>query len=95
MGRSQLLYIRVKCFVIIRKTNHILLDGNIFAAVLKQHRFCCIGLKYDLEKRTKKWLNMVVAKIPDFVACEQQNNKGADQPAHSRRLISAFVVHYL
>ena len=23
------------------------------------------------------------------------NNKGADQPAHPRSLISAFVVHYL
>ena len=23
------------------------------------------------------------------------NNKGADQPAHPRRLISAFVIHYL
>ena len=29
---------------------------------------------------------------PDFVACEQH---GADQPAHTRSLISAFVIHYL
>ena len=23
------------------------------------------------------------------------NNEGADQPTHSRRLISAFVIHFL
>ena len=40
---------------------------------------------------------------PVYAICEQQrrrsdcyaNNKGADQPAHPRSLISAFVVHYL
>ena len=31
------------------------------------------------------------ARNPDFVACEQQT---ADQPEHSRSLISAFVIHY-
>ena len=34
---------------------------------------------------------------PDEKMClmSYANNKGADQPAHSRSLISAFVVRYL
>ena len=42
-----------------------------------------------------------VMRIPVLAICEQQrrrsdaNNKGADQPAHPRSLISTFVVRYL
>ena len=35
------------------------------------------------------------ARKPGFGVCEQQRRRGADQPAHRCRLISAFVIRFL
>ena len=39
--------------------------------------------------------DMIWASMQENLSLGFVNNKGADQPAHMRRLISTFVVHFL
>ena len=50
------------------------------------------SLVFQLTSEVWKRVMGHVVRKPDVTACE---NKGAGQPAHSRSLISAFVVHTL
>ena len=63
--------------------------------------FCFIAVRFDATnffpsnraEVRRIYLKMVhIMKKPAFVVCEQ---KSADQPAHPRSLISAFVVRCL
>ena len=45
--------------------------------------------------RTKDTDALIVASTRENLSSGFANNKGADQPAHTRRLISAFVIRLL
>ena len=40
-------------------------------------------------------VGIIRASMWENLSSEFVNNKGTDQPAHTRRLISAFVIHFL
>ena len=47
----------------------------------------------DIMQSAQEWCNMgLKARKP---VLRVYNNKGTDQPAHLRRLINAFVIHFL
>ena len=51
---------------------------------------CLWIYKMPLQQKKKVW-----ASIHENLALFYVNNKGADQPAHLRSLISTFVIRYL
>ena len=58
--------------------------------------FQSIRDQYLATKHSKSWLQTVIwAKSWANLFVPYANNKGADQPAHPRSLISTFVVHCL
>ena len=54
-----------------------------------------VKMPHCLKSHVTAHIMALVPRKPDFVACENFKNKGTDQPAKMRRLISAFTFHYL
>ena len=52
-------------------------------------------VNYLLYSYYKSCIGIIWALPQENLILSQANNKGADQPAHVRSLISAFVVHFL
>ena len=56
------------------------------------------GLKLTLSETPKTGFlatRPIWSLLPENLILLHVNNKGTDQPAHSRSLISAFVIHFL
>ena len=49
----------------------------------------------DGEKYPQFYIDIIWASTPENLSSGLANNKGADQPAHPRSLISAFVICFL
>ena len=85
------------------------LEYSVTVQLLTEHHLEFLSLKggctgsseSTLVKMPHCWKSHVTAhmvlvpRTPDFVACENFKNKGADQPVQMCRLMSTFVFHFL
>ena len=68
---------------------------HIFDKTIKFHLYIYIQKKWNVQSNNNEntYINITEPGHEKMCLMSYANNKGADQPAHPRSLISTFVVH--